>query len=491
MTTSQQTMKSEILHRVNMRADHAMQFVIIIFFLTGFVFAFFYETFSIAMISGGLCLLGYFGTKVLLRDYELHRYVLSAVFAVFTAQYIYQMHGMFEMHFFVFVGSTLLIAYQNWKLQLPLLLLVVLHHASFAYLQYSGSSEIYFTQLSHMDLITFVIHAALAAVIIGICGYRAYDLEKRTREEEKINRQLVRLTDVNRSIRFAEEISRGHLLAEFQAEEKDELGKALLKMRENLLEANRREQEEKFITIGINKVGDIIRNQGQDLATLSDEFIKGVVKYLNVCQGALFLREDTDNDIYLTLTACYAYERKKYVEKRLHHAEGLIGQCFQEKGSIYMTDVPGNYVKITSGLGEATPRCVLLTPVMANDNIVGVLELAAFKPFTQTEIEFIKRATENVASTIVSSRTTERIKRLLDESQTQTEMMKAQEEEMRQNMEELAATQEELVRKAAEYERQLAERNDTVVERNGTAVEKNGIAAEKNRVVVVEADTGY
>src|SRR5690606_32889817 len=133
--------------------------------------------------------------------------------------------------------------------------------------------------------------------------------------------------------------------------------------------------------------------------------------------------------------------------RKISVEEGLVGQCFMERDVIYMTKVPQNYVQITSGLGEATPGCVILVPVMTADEIVGVFELASFKPLEQYRIDFLKKVCENIASSIVSSRVTERVKRLLAESQQQTEEMRAQEEEMRQDMEELQATQEEMRRK--------------------------------------------
>ncbi|MNX95891.1 Stage II sporulation protein E (SpoIIE) [compost metagenome] len=94
------------------------------------------------------------------------------------AQYIYQMHGMFEMHFTAFIGSAILITYQNWKLQIPLAIGVLLHHAILGYLQFIGYDDIYFTQEDYMDLQTFLIHGCLASVIFLISGVWAYDLKK-------------------------------------------------------------------------------------------------------------------------------------------------------------------------------------------------------------------------------------------------------------------------------------------------------------------------
>ncbi|MTI38024.1 PAS domain-containing protein, partial [Fulvivirga lutimaris] len=106
---------------------------------------------------------------------------------------------------------------------------------------------------------------------------------------------------------------------------------------------------------------------------------------------------------------------------------------------------------ITSGLGDAPPSNLLLIPIQTEDSIEGVIELASFKQLEQYEIDFLKRACENIATTITSAKINVRTKLLYEESQQQTEEMRAQEEEMRQNMEELSATQEEMERTSLKF----------------------------------------
>ena len=163
---------------VKERTDRLMNYFLWGYFIIGLIFAQFYDTWLIAFGVGGLSLLAYYSVKYLLPSSDLYQYVLSAVLGVFMAQYIYQMHGLFEMHFFAFIGSTLLITYEKWKLQLPMLIVVMFHHAVFGYLQNSGVSGIYFTQLDYFDLQTFVIHILLSAMIFFICGLWAYLLRK-------------------------------------------------------------------------------------------------------------------------------------------------------------------------------------------------------------------------------------------------------------------------------------------------------------------------
>lgn len=447
-----------IFSEITKRSDRIMNIAIWIYFLVGILLSFFYDTLLLAIGVGGLSLIAYYTTKILLPRSVLYQYVLSVVFGIFSAQYIYQMHGMFEMHFMFLVGSALLITYQNWRLQLPLLIYIVVHHGSFAYLQYKGMKEIYFTQLEYMDLQTFLIHAGVVSTILFINAMWAFNLAKKTTKESSTLQALEnQLTNVSNNIGFAEEISKGNLSIDYSLKTNDdELGKALLKMRDNLVVSSERERQEKYITQGSATIGDILRKYADNTENLSNELVREVVKYTNSNQGSLFLLEkDEQGEDYLKLTSCYAYDRKKYIDKRIEIGESLVGQCFIEKDVIMMTNVPQDYVQITSGLGQANPSCIILIPLISNEEVTGVLELASFEKYDSGHMEFLKKASEAVASAIINSKTTERVKLLLADSQQRAEEMRAQEEEMRQNMEELSATQEEMQRSNFEMESRM------------------------------------
>jgi signal transduction histidine kinase len=176
-----------LLEQIKHKSDKLMNYFLISFYICGLLLAFFYDTWLIAVGVGSLSLMAYYSTKWLLPASNAYQYVLSVVFGIFMAQYIYQMHGLFEMHFIAFIGSAILVTYQNWKLQIPLALLVVVHHASFGYLQYIGYGNVYFTQLPYMTLQTFIIHGILATVVFFICGLWGYQLNK-------LNRRLIKQT---------------------------------------------------------------------------------------------------------------------------------------------------------------------------------------------------------------------------------------------------------------------------------------------------------
>ncbi|MET0946698.1 MAG: HAMP domain-containing sensor histidine kinase [Flavobacterium sp.] len=168
----------DFLFTIKQKSDHLINYFLFSFFVVGLLLAFYYDTWQIAIGVGGLLLVAYYSTKIALPKSNLYQYVLSVVLGIYMAQFIYQMHGMFEMHFMAFIASAILITYQNWKLQIPLMLVVAIHHGLFGYFQYKGFNEIYFSQLDYMPLQTFIIHMILAGVIFSICGLWAYQFKK-------------------------------------------------------------------------------------------------------------------------------------------------------------------------------------------------------------------------------------------------------------------------------------------------------------------------
>ncbi len=256
--------------------------------------------------------------------------------------------------------------------------------------------------------------------------------------------QLV--TGLRQTSAFAREIGSGNLEAEFRMlSEQDVLGNALLEMRSSLQAVKAEETARQWATEGITQFNDVLRSHHAQVSDLADTVIRQLVKYVGANQGALFIREvatDAQAEDALVLTACYAWDRKKHLRKRLEMGEGLAGQAWREGNTILLTDVPDNYLQITSGLGKALPKCVLIVPMRVNEETFGVIEMASFSTFAPHQIQFIERVGENIAATVSGAIVSQRTAHLLEASQQQAEELRAQEEEMRQNLEELQATQE-------------------------------------------------
>lgn len=265
---------------------------------------------------------------------------------------------------------------------------------------------------------------------------------------------------------FALEIGKGNFESPFvPLSEDDDLGNTLLEMRTNLkhatIEAAKRKEEDdqrNWASQGVAKFSDILRQNNDNMDKLSYDIISNLVKYCDANQGGLFLINDDDEDNpFIEMSSAYAFNRKKVLEKRIEIGTGLIGRAIQESETIYMTDIPNDYINITSGLGDDNPKSLLIVPLIVNQTVYGVIEMASFKAIPKYQIDFIQKIGENIASTLSTVKINIRTAQLLETTKQQAEEMRAQEEEMRQNMEELQATQEESSRREAELEKKVAE----------------------------------
>ncbi|MFD0998606.1 GAF domain-containing protein [Ohtaekwangia kribbensis] len=249
----------------------------------------------------------------------------------------------------------------------------------------------------------------------------------------------------------------------------------LTRMRDQLKQMKKEEERRLWSNEGITLFSETVRNHQKNLTELSLEVVRFLTKYMNAQQGGLFVLKEDESESYLQLAACYAFDRKKYIEKKIEIGVGLIGQVYLEGQTTLITKVPQGYTYITSGMGEATPECLLIVPMKYNERTEAIIELASLEKFEDYHVAFIEKAGEFVASALQSVRTTEKMQNLLDASRHQAEEMRSTEEEMRQNLEELQATQEEMVRKQKEIDRireEEAERARKVAESNRQATNK-------------------
>lgn len=304
-------------------------------------------------------------------------------------------------------------------------------------------------------------------VTIAISGLSKGEITDKITYDKKdeigqiVNSLNILIDGLSNKIQFANEIGKNNLEANFETlGPQDLLGNSLLNMRESLIFSNVEEIKRKreddirnWATAGLAKFGDILRQNNNNLSKLADNVIQNLVNYLNANQGGLFIyNDDEPENKHLELVSAFAYNRKKFLEKRIAIGEGLIGTCAVEREVIYLKEIPKEYIQITSGLGEAVPTSLLIVPLKLEDTIFGVIEIASFNEFNPYEIEFVEKIGTSIASTLSAVKNSIRTNQLLEQSQQQREEMAAQEEEMRQNMEEMQATQEEMARKSIEID---------------------------------------
>ncbi len=266
-------------------------------------------------------------------------------------------------------------------------------------------------------------------------------------------------------LNFAQDIGKGKYDTDFQPlSENDSLGNSLIRLKEDLKnaaleEAKRKDEDQKrnWANQGIAKFSDILRQQTDNINDLSSSIISNLVKYLDAKVGGLFLINQNKQEKYIELMASYAYDRKKYLQKRILFGEGIAGRCVEEGETIYMTDIPDDYIKIKSGLGEDKPRSLLLVPLKLQEEIYGIIELASLHEFEPYHIEFVEQIGTRIASSISIVKSSIQTSHLLKQSQQQTEEMASQEEELRQNMEEMRTIQEQSAKREEELKKRIEE----------------------------------
>ena len=317
--------------------------------------------------------------------------------------------------------------------------------------------------------------------------------ENRSKDElGTMKTELHKLLDgLKNSVGFAKKIGEGNLTAEYRMlSDDDALGSSLLEMCTSLQKAEqeqmlraKEEEQRNWGTAGLAKFAEILQHDNNDMETLSYNIISNMVKYLGINQGGIFVMNDAEHeeDRILEMKACYAFDRKKFIEKQIRPGEGLVGTCYLEGEPIYMTKIPNEYITITSGLGDANPRALLISPLKVNKQIFGVIELASFQPFEAYHLDFVQKVCESIAATISSVNVNIRTNRLLTQTKLQTEEMANKEEELRQNMEEMQATQEESHRHEVELQEILVKVQATQEESHRREVELQEILAKMQK----------
>ncbi|MBI9068706.1 MAG: GAF domain-containing protein [Salinivirgaceae bacterium] len=256
---------------------------------------------------------------------------------------------------------------------------------------------------------------------------------------------------------FAENIGEGNYNYEFKKlSDKDNLGTAIIEMRNSLkkakIEENKRKEEEEhqeWTSKGINIFNKVLRIDNHNLHELTYEIIQTLTVYLGAHMGGIYLKSDLNKNEF-ELISFLGFAKTKFEKKNIMAGEGVVGRCILEKETIFMNDIPSDYNRIISGLGSTVPVTILVVPLISNRILIGVLEIESLKQIRPYQISFVEKIAETIASTVSTVKTNETTTQLLDKSQKQAEELEQQEEEMRQNMEEMQATQEEASKREGE-----------------------------------------
>lgn len=250
------------------------------------------------------------------------------------------------------------------------------------------------------------------------------------------------LKHLNESYKFSQEIVKGNFNYFYEPlNENDILGKSLIQLQEYFkqtkLEEKKREIEDlkrRRESEAISLFSEILRQNQNNIDNLGKRVISNIVKFFNANQGMFFIvsdKKEEDDEQYLELIATYAWNREKYFQKRIKIGDGLIGSVAEEKFTVYMTDVPEDFIEIKSGTGGANPTSILLLPIKSEDDILGVIEIASFNEFESYEIQILENIADDIASVLKSVNVSQQTTELLEKFQRQAEEMEIHENELK------------------------------------------------------------
>jgi two-component system chemotaxis sensor kinase CheA len=182
----------------------------------------------------------------------------------------------------------------------------------------------------------------------------------------------------------------------------------------------------------------------ENVQMLAEMLITKLIPMVGASYGVFYLKEVNKNDQYLTRMSSYASLSTEQERKQFHLGEGLVGQCALLKRPIHLNEVPDDYLKIGSGLGEASPKTIMILPVLFEEQVLAVMEIASFETLTPIQIKLLEKVNNNLGIKINSIINHMKVEQLLQESQALTEELQAQSEELQMQQEELRTTNEKL-----------------------------------------------
>jgi CheY-like chemotaxis protein/signal transduction histidine kinase/HAMP domain-containing protein len=274
--------------------------------------------------------------------------------------------------------------------------------------------------------------------------------------------------------------------------ELDELKSNINQMIGNLRETTERNQEQDWLKTNLAKFSRMMQGQ-KDLESVSRLIMSELTPLVSAHHGAFFIADQDAGDTLLKLIASYAYRSRKHVANRFAPGEGLVGQAALEKQPILLQNVPDDYIQITSGLGEAPPRNIIVLPILFEGEVKAVIELASFLPFSQIHQTFLDQLSESIGVVLNMIQANMRTEELLEQSQQLTQELQSQSKELQQQQEELKKSNHELEAQARtlrqseellkEQQEELQQVNEELEEKASLLAEQNAKVEQKNREV--------
>jgi signal transduction histidine kinase/HAMP domain-containing protein/ActR/RegA family two-component response regulator len=279
---------------------------------------------------------------------------------------------------------------------------------------------------------------------------------------DNVNQLAANLTNQVRAIAdVATAVTEGDLTRQVGVEASGEVAVLKDKLNEmirNLRETTRQNTEQDWLKTNLERFTRMLQGQ-RDLATVSSMILSELAPLVSAQHGVFYTLASLDEggEQVLQYQAGYGFKERKHLANHFRVGEGLVGQCAQEKERILLTDVPGDYVRINSGLGEATPLNIIVLPILFEGSVRAVVELASFSHFSPTHQAFLDQLTESIGLVLNTIEANTLTENLLKQSQSQARELQSRQEELSSSYEDLGKQTSRLAEQNIEVERKNQE----------------------------------
>ena len=288
---------------------------------------------------------------------------------------------------------------------------------------------------------------------------------------DNVNQLAANLTNQVRAISdVATAVTDGDLTRQVGVEASGEVAVLKDKLNEmirNLRETTRQNTEQDWLKTNLERFTRMLQGQ-RDMATVSSMILSELAPLLSAQHGVFYalVSPDGGGEPVLQYQAGYGYKERKHLANQFRLGEGLVGQCAQEKERILLTDVPSDYIRINSGLGESQPLNIIVLPILFEGSVRAVVELASFSRFSLTHQAFLDQLTESIGLVLNTIEANTLTENLLKQAQSQAQELQSRQEDLRSSNEDLARQASRLAEQNIEVEakNQEVERAKRLVE---------------------------
>jgi signal transduction histidine kinase/HAMP domain-containing protein len=310
---------------------------------------------------------------------------------------------------------------------------------------------------------------------------------------ENVNQLASNLTTQVRAIReVSTSVTQGDLTRSIDVEAQGEVAELkdnINQMIGNLRETTEANEQQDWLKTNLARISGLMQGQ-RDLRTVSRMIMSELTPTVSAQLGAFYMAENGDgDDATLRLIASYGYKKRKNLSNEFQLGEGLVGQAAVEKSPIVVKNAPDDYVKITSGLGEGEPVNIIDLPVLFEDQVLGVIELASFDPFSEIHLTFLEQLMETIGVVLNTLIANLRTEELLQQSQSLTQELQSQSEELQERQEELKQSNAELEEQAQSLkasEELLQQQQEELQQTNEELQEKAALLERQNRDIEIK-----